>query len=450
MATPHLPVLMDARLLSSPALKPDHGADGALIGCLTIKHFPAWAIAMARHHDGTQPLIVQEEQHIVALNRAAAMQRLERGMTAARARSLCPEAACYLRDPVAEFSAWEAVLERLNRVTPFMESIFGRHGNSSPASSRRPSSNGASSSGTSSNSTSSAAASLTCSDQPQLWLAAAPDEVRMIARSLGASIGFAPHRSTAWLASIRAGAGELLTVPTDEVEAFHDNFPVAWLEEAGFSIDCVDGLKMVGCETLGTARAMSERHLTLAWGDEGARVHRLLHPDDATSVSLFHPAPCISKHFTLFTPCYDAPHLIPIVHRLVQKAHDKLKDNIVGHIRLILHLEGHPPERTARLLTHPTARLDALVRFAEKLTEGMFAHIIREKGRVGIEKVEIELAGLLTGDMIQMSLFDRKLREVTQAVSKVHRRYPRALKKSVIRESAHFHEDRYSYVVWDI
>ncbi|MGA1495613.1 MAG: hypothetical protein ACO37D_09480, partial [Rhodothermales bacterium] len=356
---------------------------------------------------------------------------LERGMTAARARSLCPEAACYLRDPVAEFSAWEAVLERINRITPFMESTFGQSG----ASSR-----GASSKGV---------ASLTRSDQPQLWLAAAPDEVRMTARSLGASIGFAPHRSTAWLASIRAGAGELLTVPTDEVESFHDSFPVSWLEEAGFGIDCVDGLQMVGCETLGTARAMSERHLKLAWGDEGVRVHRLLYPDDATSVSLFHPAPSINTHFTLFTPCYDAPYLVPIVHRLVQKAHDKLKDNIVGQVRLVLHLEGHPPERAARLLTHPTTRLDALVRFAEKLAEDLFSRITRDKGRVGVEKIEIELAGLLTGDMIQMSLFDRRLREVKEAVSKVHRRYPRALKKPVVREGAHFHEDRYSYVVWE-
>jgi hypothetical protein len=271
----------------------------------------------------------------------------------------------------------------------------------------------------------------------------------MTARSLGASVGFAPHRSTAWLASIRAGAGELLTVPTDEVEPFHDSFPVSWLEEAGFGIDCVDGLQMVGCETLGTARAMSERHLKLAWGDEGVRVHRLLYPDDATSVSLFHPAPSINTHFTLFTPCYDAPYLVPIVHRLVQKAHDKLKDNIVGQVRLVLHLEGHPPERAARLLTHPTTRLDALVRFAEKLAEDLFSRITRDKGRVGVEKIEIELAGLLTGDMIQMSLFDRRLREVKEAVSKVHRRYPRALKKPVVREGAHFHEDRYSYVVWE-
>ncbi len=423
---------MEARPLPLPDRRPDSNSasgqpdpDGPRFGCLTIKHFPAWAVAMARHHDGTKPLIVQEEHHVIALNRAAALQGLERGMTAARARSLCPDVACYLRDPVAEFSAWEAVLERINRITPFMESTFGR------------------------NRTSKGASSLTASDQPQLWFAAHPEEMRMTVRALGASVGFGPHRSTAWLASIRAGAGQLLAVPDGEVDGFHDDFPIAWLEEAGFSLECVDGLQMLGCETLGSARSLNERHLNLAWGKEGLRVHQLLRPDDVVAVSIFQPAPSINSHFTLFTPCYDAPYLVPIVHRLVQRSHDKLKNNIVGQVRLVLHLEGHPAERTARLLTHPTARLDALVRFAEQLTEELFARLTQEKGRVGIEKVEVELAGLLTGDMIQMSLFDRRLREVKEAVSKVHRRYPRALKRSMVREGAHFHEDRYSYVVWD-
>ncbi|MGB1376089.1 MAG: hypothetical protein ACPG8N_10250, partial [Rhodothermales bacterium] len=238
-------------------------------------------------------------------------------------------------------------------------------------------------------------------------------------------------------------------VSDGEVDGFHDDFPMAWLEEAGFSLDCVGGLQMLGCETLGSVRSLNERHLNLAWGEEGVRVHRLLRPDDVAPVSVFQPAPSINTRFTLFTPCYDAPYLIPIVHRLVQKGHDKLTNNIVGQVRLVLHMEGHPAERTARLLTHPTARLDALVRFAEQLAEDLFARLTQEKGRVGIEKVEVELAGLLTGDMIQMSLFDRRLREVKEAVSKVHRRYPRALKRSKIREGAHFHEDRYSYVVWD-
>ncbi len=404
--------IMEARSFLTPSPDPDpertSNLDTQHFGCLTIKHFPAWAISLIRHHDSVKPLIVQEENHIIAVNRAAAMVGLERGMTAARAMSLCPEAALYVRDPVAEFSAWEYVLERMNRITPFMES-----------------------------------------DSPRLWFAADTEEVRMTARFLGASIGFGPHRSTAWLASIQAGAGQVLSVDEDEVDGFQDNFPVAFLEEADFGYECIEGLEMLGCATLGTARAMSERHLKLAWDDEGTHLHRLIHPEDATAISLFRPAPVIRKHFTLFTPCYDAPYVIPIVHRLVQKTHEKLKSNIVGQVRVVLHLEGHPPEHAARVLTHPTARLDALIRFAERLTEDMFTELMQSKGRVGIEKVEVILAGLLTGDMIQMSLFDRKRRQVKEAVSKVHRRFPRSLKRSMVREGAHFHEDRYSYVVWE-
>ncbi len=395
-----------------PHAAPTPTIDSPRFGCLTIKHFPAWAIALARHHDGTQPLVVQEENHIVALNRAAALQGLERGMKAARVCSLCPEVACYLRDPVAEFSAWEAVLERMNRITPFMESLRAASG------------------------------------QPQLFFAASPDEVRMTARTLGASVGFAPHRSTAWLASIRAGAGQSLVVPSDDVEGFQNDFPVGWLEEAGFSMECVDGLQMLGCETLGTARAMNRRHLELAWGAEGGRIHDLLHPEDTAPVPLFQPAPSIRKHFTLFTPCYDAPYTIPIVHRLVQKAHEKLGNHVVGQVRIVLHLEGHAPERAARLLTHPSARLDALVRFAEQLTEDLFARLTAEKGRVGIEKVEVELAGLLTGDMIQMSLFDRRLREVKEAVSKVHRRVAPPPQRPPRPHRAPIHQEPAYHVGW--
>ena len=379
-----------------------------MLGCLTVKHFPAWAISLIRRHDAVRPLLVQEDDHIIAVNRAAAMQGLERGMTAARATSLCPDAVLYVRDPVAEFSAWEYVLERMNRITPFMES-----------------------------------------DMPRLWFAADAAEVRMCTRYLGASVGFSRHRSTAWLASIQAGAGQVLAVSDEELASFQDAFPTPFLEEAGFSFECIDGLEMLGCPSIGMARAMSARHLKLAYGEEGQQLFDLLHPDDATAVSLFRPAPNIRKHFTLFTPCYDAPYITPIIHRLAQKAHDKLKANVVGQIRIVLHLEGHPPEQAARVLTHPTARLDAIIRFAERMAEGMYGDIKQTKGRVGIERVELVLAGLLTGDMIQMSLFDRKRRRVKAAVSKVHRRFPRALKRAFIRKGAHFHEDRYSYVVWE-
>ena len=378
------------------------------IGCLTIKHFPAWAISLIRRHDAIRPLIVQEDDHIVALNWAAAENGLEVGMTASRATSLCPDATLYLRDPVAEFSAWEYVLERMNRITPFIES-----------------------------------------DQPRLWFAADAEEVRMSARYLGASIGFSTHRSTAWLASIQAGAGQTVTVEGDKQEAFQDAFPTPYLAEAGIGFDSIEGLELLGCTMIGMARGLTKRHLKLAYGREGEQVHDFLHPEDISPVGLFRPSPSIQKHFTLYSPCYDLPYVIPILNRLAQKGVEELKSHVVGQVRIVLHIEGYPPQQISRVLTHPTARLDAIIRFSERLLEGLFTRVKQSKGRVGIEKVELVFAGLLTGDMLQMSLFTERTRQVKSAVGRVHRRFPKAMKRGVLRAGAHFHEDRYSYVVWD-
>lgn len=379
-----------------------------MIGCLSIKHFPAWAISLIRRHDGARALVVQEDGHIVALNRAATALGLETGITAARAASLCPQAVLCVRDSVAEFSAWEYVLERLNRVTPFMES-----------------------------------------DLPRIWFAADADDVQLCARHMGASVGFAPYRSTAWLASIQAGAGQMMSVPEGETDAFLDAFPTELLSGAGLGPGCIEGLKLLGCSVLGLARNLNERHLGLAYGKDGKVLHELLHPQNATRAALFHPSPFIRKQFTLYVPCYESGDAMPIVHRLAEKAHADLRSNIVGQIRLVLHLDGLAPQRSTRVLTHPTARLDAITRFSERLATGMFADLGQRKGRVGIDRIELILAGLLTGDMIQTSLFSERLRQITAAVSKVHRRFPRALKRGVVREGAHFHEDKSSFSTWE-
>jgi len=379
-----------------------------MIGCLTIQYFPAWAISLIRRHDAVRPLIVQEDGHIVALNTAAEALGLDTGMTAARAAALCPDAMVYVRDSVAEFSAWEYVLERMNRITPFMES-----------------------------------------ESPRLWFHTTPDEIRALTLYLGASVGFSTYRSTAWMASLRANRGGMLTVPEGEVNSFMDTFPTALLARAGFSDSCIEGLELLGCASVGLARNLNKRHLNLAYGKEGDVLFDILHPTDTSAVSLFRPAPFIRKRFTLYVPCYHPSEAMPIVHRLAKKAHADLKSNIVGQIRIVLYLEGSPPMRSARLLTHPTARLDAITRFAERLATGMFAVLRQKRGRVGIERIDLELAGLLTGEMIQTSLFGERLRKLTAAVSKVHRRFPRALKRGVARPGAHFHEDQSGYTTWE-
>ncbi len=393
-----------------------------MIGCLTIQHFSAWAISLMRRHDTIKPLMVQEDHHIVAMNPAAATRGIEIGMTAARASSLCPDAVLYVRDSVAEFSAWEYVLERMNQITPFMES-----------------------------------------DPPRLWFHATAQEIRGLMLFLGASVGFSTYRSTAWMASIRSDQGRLLEVPEGDIDRFLNAFPTPFLARAGFSASCIDGLELLGCTSIGLAKNLNKRHLTLAYGKEGELLHELLHPVDASPVPLYRPAPFIRKQFRLYVPCYSPSEAMPIIHRLAEKAHADLTSSIVGQIRIVLHLEGSAPVRSARLLTHPTARLDAITRFAERLATGMFDDVRQRNGggsggggsegrgygRIGIERIELILAGLLTGDMIQTSLFGERLRKLTSAVSKVHRRFPRALKRGVARPEAHFHEDQSDYIPWE-
>jgi hypothetical protein len=68
---------------------------------------------------------------------------------------------------------------------------------------------------------------------------------------------------------------------------------------------------------------------------------------------------------------------------------------------------------------------------------------------IDIDRVDLILASLMTGKFVQASLFGEKLRRVTGAVGDVHRKYPNAIKRGVVRAGAHFHEDRFSLGLWN-
>lgn len=356
---------------------------------------------------------MQEEAHIIALNRHASAAGLEVGMTAARARSLCPSAILLIRDPVSEYCAWEYVVEQIHRITPFLESR-----------------------------------------QPVVWFDGAAEEIRTTASRLRACVGFAPDRSTAHLAAVWSPSGRTTVVQKNQVEAFLDAYPSRLLAEAGFSESLAEGLEMLGCTSLGPARRLSSRQLVLAFGKEGERLHGTLHPDKSKRVSVFHPSPTIRRHFELEAPCSQPGDLLPIVSQLTGKVADAMKEQFAGQIRIMLHLEGRPPVFGDRVLPYPTSRADTLERFALRLGSEMLGRLHqeardRELRPLDIDRIDLILASLMTGDLIQASLFGEKLRKVTSAVGDVHRKYPNSIKRSVVREGAHFHEERFKLRVWE-
>jgi impB/mucB/samB family len=390
-----------------------------VIGCLTIKQFPAWALSLVKRCDRKRPLLVQEDGHIVAMNRIAKDAGLEAGMTSARARSLCPSALLLLRDAVSEYSAWEYVVERLHRITPFLES-----------------------------------------DQPVAWLGVKPEEIREAVVRLRACAGFAPQRTTAQLAAIRAGTGETVCVSSGNTAAFLDSFPSRLLPEAGFAEEIVERLDLLGCAELGPLRRLTRRHLVLAFGREGEVLYEIMHPEDSKPVGIFHPAPVVRRHFELEAPCSQPGELLPIIAQLVGLAAPALGSQFSGQVRVVLHPENRPAFHGSRVLPHPTSRADTLERFAVRLGAEMLEDLngdhrpapggeADDHKSIDIERVDLFLAGLMTANMIQSSLFGKKSRKVAGAIGEVHRRYPNAVKHGVVRPGAHFHEDRFGLKVWE-
>jgi hypothetical protein len=383
-------------------------------GCLTIKQYPAWALSLVKRCDPLRPLIVQEDGHIIALNRHATKAGLETGMTAARARSLCPGAILLVRDAVSEYCAWEYVVEHLHRITPFLESA-----------------------------------------QPVAWFAASEDEVRETAGRLRACVGFAPYGSTAHLASVWSNPGQTTVVRESQVEAFLDAFPSRLLVDAGYSESLAEGLELLGCSELGPARRLNKRQIGLAFGKEGEALHAVLHPSVTKRTGIFHPAPTVRRHFELEAPCSQAGDLLPIVSQLTEKAAAAMNDQFAGQVRIVLHLEGREPFHGSRVLPHPTSRADTLGRFSLRLGGEMLGTLHQEAGSTGsraidIDRIDLILASLMTGDFVQVSLFGEKLRLVTGAVGDVHRNYPNAIKRGVVRAGAHFHEDRFGLRSWSV
>ncbi len=385
-----------------------------MIGCLTIKQFPAWALSLVKRCDRRRPLLVQEDGHIIAMNRLAAELGLEAGMTSARARSLCPEALLLLRDAVSEYSAWEYVVERLHRITPFLES-----------------------------------------DQPVAWLSVEPRDIRQTVIRLRACAGFAPHRTTAQLAAIWSDVGESTSVTESDTDAFLDAFPSRLLPEVGFEEEIVGRLDLLGCAELGPVRRLTRRHLMLAFGREGEVLHDIMHPEASKGIGIYHPAPTIKRHFDLEAPCSQPGELLPIVAQLVERAAPALGSQFSGQVRLVLHPEGGSPVFGSRVLPHPTSRADTLERFAVRLgaevLEVLNGHedSADQARAIDIERVDFILAGLMTADLIQASLFGEKTRKVAGAIGEIHRRYPNAVKHGVVRSGAHFHEDRFGLKVWE-
>lgn len=362
-----------------------------------ISNFPAWAFQ--RHEQLQMPLVVVEHDRVIAASAGLRRVGITPGVTPARVQALVPETVVRLRDPSFEAAAWEEVLQTINRYTPFLEK-----------------------------------------GSPGFAFFRPPDaraDVQALAEVLDAQVGLGANRSVALLASLKPASGTVLAVEPRYVESFLNQYPAGRLLELGFDETFVEHLTLFGYVTLGKARTLSLRHLKAQFGEEGDRLHALLHPEEPDKpVPLYRPSPSLTTVYEFEHPVSEPGDLLPALDYLIERTAARLGDHRCQRIKVSVQCISPREHRFAcRILQEPLGSPRRLMHTARTLLLSLM------KRHLQVETLTLELSALRRSQAEQASLFSRRP-AVTRAVQAVHRKFPEAIKQAVVQPDAVFPEDR--------
>jgi hypothetical protein len=297
-----------------------------------------------------------------------------------------------------EAAAWQRVETRLNRATPYVET-----------------------------------------DQPGRAFVR-PHEIPALARAvddLGARAALAPTRSVAHLAAEKALPGELLQIQSDHVPSFLRRLPVHALTAAGISDEITEQLALFGYDTVHAVRALSKRHLTAQFGDDGTRLYAFLQ-EEAPPVAAYIPPPAIEEQHAFEHDQTEPGAVEAALASLLNDAAERLDGRTTR--RLTVHLQDRElHDRTAaRTLREPRSGND-LASLAVTLLRTLVHDAMR------VSAVGVRLSALATPTGRQGRLFHQRP-GVRKAVDAVEQRYPGAVRRAITHAAAIFDEDRYDFV----
>lgn len=362
-------------------------------GCLYVPAFPAWAVARAL--PGSGPVVVLAAGRAVSWSRVPALREVRTGDRVDRVLRLCPEARVHRRDASLEDAAWEDLLQRLHEVTPFI----------APA--RPP---------------------FVC------FRAEVGPAPAALADATGVRIGLAEDRAAARLAAVRAADRHVLALPSGGRQRFLRRFPVDLLAELGYPEVLPERLRRFGYDTLGAMESLTRRHLEAQFGPDGVSLHALLHPSPDPPVPAYVLPPSRSAAFEAEEAM--EPGAVDAVLRLLAgQAAAELGELRCQRMVVELHVARRAEPRIgSRLLPEPHRDPGALARFALRLYSGIATPGDR------VERIVLRLEALRRPSVTQASLFDLRP-ALMGAVRRVHRRYPEAIRRAVVRNDALFPED---------
>lgn len=345
-----------------------------------------------------RPLALARAERIVAVDVAAKRAGVRPGMSVAAAR-LRADLALVEEDPPAEQAAWEALLDELHAVTPWLEPLArGR-------------------------------ALLRCS----------PAEGAELAAQHGARAGAAPSREAALLAALAARPGRLREAP--DPAALLARLPLRFLRGVGLSEEGERRLQWLGLERAGELARWRADQRRAFLGAEADGLEPYLAPGGRRDVARFVPPPAVRARLRFDEPALEPWQWEPALTHLAEVAAARLEGRVAG--RLLLRAEvGGLAFRAARLPKEGLRTAGPVLRLARRALDDSGAPAL------GIEGLELEL-GALARPARQDDLFGRRAAR-EEAVRRVQARFPNALARVVeLDPDALAPEHRYVLREWE-
>lgn len=241
---------------------------------------------------------------------------------------------------------------------------------------------------------------------------------------LTASVGVAPNKFLAKLASDLEKPDGLVVVPRDAVQDFLDPLPVSRLWGAGkVTLQKLDEIRV---RTFGDLRRLNEDELRRTFGDAGEHFYRLVRGIDDRPVVSDQQAKSISHEQTFATDLTDLEHLRSVLLRQTDDVARRLRRHGMLAKTVFVKIRRHDFRTFTRQTTleSPTDQTEIFWRTASGLFDEWAS-----RGAPPVRLLGMGVTHFCDGEGLQMGLFnqegEQRRRSLDRTVDEIRERFGR-------------------------
>ncbi|MBW4439000.1 MAG: hypothetical protein KME04_17820 [Pleurocapsa minor GSE-CHR-MK-17-07R] len=375
-----------------------------MIACVCIPYF-ATAVFCA----GDEPACVvryrKARGEVMAVNAAAEAAGIQPGVSASRARALCPAARMILAQPSVLRRAREKLIASLSQFSQYLHLVR-----------------------------SDAQSALITLDLGRLRPDAGEGMARQmigVAAQIGyaASVGLAANVFTAKVAAMITEAGHVRLIHAARTVDFLAGQPAALLPA---SAETARRLALFGLAHIGQVAVLSRAALVAQFGREGARLHRLASGEDSTRIACYSPPEHTLFERSFDTPLEDGQLVRSILHAAAAMLMGPLaaSGRSCGELVLTLRLDGGGELERIAHPHEPYASAAACGRGLLGLFDKMIVY-------APVQAISVQAGAFAAVKPQQLSLFgDDPSENMADLLLRVSARYGESYFSTVVRQPA--------------